>query len=272
MTRLGRKVSDTQSFLQKRIKDQLQVGLILGSGLGDLANEITEGISIPYRDIPHFPTSTVTGHAGCLVIGNLSGRKVIAMQGRFHYYEGYSLEEVTYPVRVMQRLGIEALVVTNAAGGINRSFHPGDLMLITDHINVMGHNPLRGENTDAGPRFPDMTGAYHPKYLNLARGVSQRLGITLREGVYAGVPGPSYETPAEVKFLEIIGADAVGMSTVPEVIVGNHGGLKVLGISCITNMASGVLHGKLNHKEVIETADRSKGQFSNLIKGILEEM
>ncbi|MHB1126826.1 MAG: purine-nucleoside phosphorylase [Bacillota bacterium] len=273
MTRLGRKLSDTTSFLQKRIMDQIQVGVILGSGLGELAEEITEGISIPYKDIPHFPVSTVSGHMGHLVIGYLSGQKVMAMRGRFHYYEGYSLEEVTYPVRVMQRLGIKVLVVTNAAGGINDLFHPGDLMLINDHINLIGHNPLRGENQkEAGPRFPDMSEAYHRGYRELARDVSQRLGIPLHEGVYAGVTGPSYETPAEIRYLRIIGADAVGMSTVPEVIVGNHGGQKVLGISCITNMASGVLHGKLNHREVIETADRSKDKFIGLIKGILGEM
>lgn len=250
-----------------------RIGLILGSGLGGLAEEIADPCIVPYEKIPHFPLSTVAGHAGQLVCGMLEGAAVIACQGRFHYYEGYSLKEVTYPVRIMQKMGIEVLIVTNAAGGINTSFKPGDLMLINDHINLMGDNPLRGQNhEELGPRFPDMSEAYSKELRVLAKAVAQDLNIELKEGVYAGLMGPSYETPAEIRFLRNIGADAVGMSTVPEVIVANHGGMKVLGISCITNMAAGVLDKPLNHAEVVETAEKAKQNFSKLIKTILKAL
>lgn len=249
------------------------IGLILGSGLGILADQIEDKISIPYEDIPHFPVSTVEGHVGQLVIGSLSGKSVIAMQGRFHYYEGYDISQVTYPVRIMKMLGVEKLVVTNAAGGINVNFEAGDLMLITDHINLTGTNPLVGKNiSELGPRFPDMSEAYSKELRKIAFNVATKLKIVLEEGVYAGLMGPSYETPAEIRYLRIIGADAVGMSTVPEVIIANHCGLKVLGISCITNMAAGVLDTKLSHDEVMETAEKVKEQFIGLVKGIFDQL
>jgi purine-nucleoside phosphorylase len=249
------------------------VGLILGSGLGMMAEQIEDSVIIPYGEIPHFPVSTVAGHAGQLVAGYLGGRPVVAMQGRFHYYEGYSMSQVTYPVRVMKMLGVDKLIVTNAAGGVNTNFEAGDLMVITDHINLMGTNPLTGENiSELGPRFPDMSEAYGKELRKLAFSVAMKKQIVLQEGVYAAVMGPSYETPAEIRYLRVIGADAVGMSTAPEVIVANHCGMKVLGISCITNMAAGVLEVKLSHEEVMETADRVKDQFIGLIMGILKQV
>jgi purine-nucleoside phosphorylase len=272
MQNLKRRLEDSIGVINQVKGDfQPRVGLILGSGLGSLAEEITAKIVVPYKDIPHFPVSTVEGHAGQLVFGMLGKAPVMACQGRFHYYEGYTLSEVTYSVRVMQQLGIKILIVTNAAGGINKSFKPGDLMLISDHINLMGDNPLRGKNNpEMGPRFPDMSEAYSQKLGLLAQSAAAELGINLQTGVYAGVFGPSYETPAEIRYLRTIGADAVGMSTVPEVIVANHGGMEVLGISCITNMAAGVLDRKLNHDEVIETAEKVRVKFSGLIKRILD--
>lgn len=270
---LKKKVSDTLQHIQEKTKYKPGIGLILGSGLGILAEEIEQPDIFSYKDIPNFPTSTVAGHKGQLVLGKLAGKQVICMQGRFHYYEGYSLEDVTYPVRVMQKLGVTKLVVTNAAGGINQNFEPGDLMLIEDHINLLGVNPLRGKNQESfGPRFPDMSEAYNRELKKLALETASSLGIKLQKGVYAGVFGPSYETPAEIRFLRIIGADAVGMSTVPEVIVANHGGIRVLGISCITNMAAGVLDKKLDHEEVMETAEKVKTKFIKLVKKIIENI
>jgi purine-nucleoside phosphorylase len=205
-----------------------------------------------------------------LIFGQLENKNVIACQGRFHYYEGYNLTEVTYPVRIMQALGVKTIICTNAAGGINQSFNPGDIMLIEDHINFIGQNPLRGKNEiELGPRFPDMTEAYAKDLRNLAIQASKEIGITLQKGVYAGFSGPSYETPAEIRFLKLIGVDAVGMSTVPEVIVANHAGIKILGLSCITNMASGILEEKLNHDEVVEIANKIQSDFIKLIKKIL---
>lgn len=269
---LSEKLQDTALYIQNQGVGEVEVGLILGSGLGELADEITNKVIIKYEDIPHFPTSTVVGHAGQLVYGELSGKKVLAMQGRFHFYEGYPMTTVTYPVRVMHALGVKSLVVTNAAGGANRNFAAGNLMLITDHINFMGTNPLVGPNDDElGPRFPDMTEAYSLEYRTLAKEVAKKLNIDLQEGVYMGFTGPTYETPAEVRMAQIVGADAVGMSTVPEVIVARHMGMKVLGISCITNLAAG-LQASLNHEEVVETTKRVRGEFKQLIKDTLEEM
>jgi purine-nucleoside phosphorylase len=266
-------VKKTIDFIKRNLTIKPQVGLVLGSGLGVLAEEITNPLTIPYEDIPDFPVSTVEGHAGQLVIGELAGVPVMTMQGRFHYYEGYTMQEITFPIRVMQGLGIKDLIVTNAAGGINLTFEPGTIMLITDHINLMGTNPLIGKNlSELGTRFPDMTQAYCPHLRSMAQKVAQNLNIKLREGVYAGLTGPSYETPAEIRYLRIIGADAVGMSTVPEVIVANHGGMKVLGISCITNMAAGVSGEKLNHEEVMATAHRVRENLRSLILGILKNM
>lgn len=269
---LSEKLQDTAVYIQNQGVGEVEVGLILGSGLGELADEITNKVIIKYEDIPHFPTSTVVGHAGQLVYGELSGKKVLAMQGRFHFYEGYPMTTVTYPVRVMHALGVKSLVVTNAAGGANPKFAAGNLMLITDHINFMGTNPLIGPNEeDLGPRFPDMTDAYSKEYRTLAKEAAKNLAIDLQEGVYMGFTGPTYETPAEVRMAQIVGADAVGMSTVPEVIVARHMGMKVLGISCITNLAAG-LQASLNHEEVVETTKRVRGEFKQLIKDTLVKM
>ncbi len=266
-------LQEAVDFIKKKIPVRPKIGVILGSGLGILAAEVEEPIRIYYSGIPNFPVSTVEGHEGQLVFGRLAGQQVVLMQGRFHFYEGYSMEQVALPVRVMFKLGVKLLIVTNAAGGINEEFRPGDLMIITDHINLMGTNPLIGRNyDDIGPRFPDLSEAYDRELVELAEHVAVREGIACRKGVYAALTGPSYETPAEIKYLRILGADAVGMSTVPEVIVANHAGLKVLGISCVTNMAAGVLPAKLSHREVIETAERVRDQFTRLVKGIIHEV
>ncbi|NSW89212.1 MAG: purine-nucleoside phosphorylase [Firmicutes bacterium] len=272
---LNRKINDTIKYIKEQagISSETgpEIGLILGSGLGVLAEAIEDMVVIPYINIPHFPVSTVEGHKGQLVLGELSGKPVICMQGRFHYYEGYSIYQVTYPVRVMQKLGISKLIVTNSAGGINIEFKPGDLMLIEDHINLMGVNPLIGENIESfGPRFPDMSEAYDRELGRKAEEAARSLSIELRKGIYAALTGPSYETPAEIRYLRIIGADAVGMSTVPEVIVANHGGINVLGISCITNMAAGVLGKPLNHRDVVDTANTVASKLVKLIKKIVE--
>lgn len=252
---------------------QPRIGLILGSGLGMLADEIEQADVIPYHEIPGFPTSTVEGHSGELVLGTLEGQPVITMKGRFHLYEGHGLDSVTFPIRVMKQLGVETILVTNAAGGINTEFGAGDLMLITDHLNLMYRNPLIGPNdNELGARFPDMSTAYDPQLRQLAKKVAQSQGIRLQEGVYAGVLGPSYETPAEIRMMRTIGADAVGMSTVPEVIVARHAGIKVVGISCISNMAAGILPQPLSHAEVMETAEKVKSTFIGLVKGLIREM
>lgn len=267
------KYREAAEFIKKRTHIEPTIGLILGSGLGEMAESVDKSVVIPYREIPHFPVSTVEGHKGQLVIGELTGKPVLAMQGRFHYYEGYSMEEITFPVRVMKLLGIEYLLVTNAAGGINREFRPGDLMLIVDHINLMGDNPLRGTNLDKmGPRFPDMSEAYDRKLIEIAKLCASRKQVTVKSGVYCGMQGPTYETPAEIRMVHAIGGDAVGMSTVPEVIVANHCGIKVLGISCITNMAAGILDKPLNHEEVVEVGKMVKDKFISLIKEIIKEI
>ncbi|WP_210609734.1 purine-nucleoside phosphorylase [Priestia flexa] len=261
------------TYIQGKTTIQPTIGLILGSGLGVLADEIQDAVKIPYNDIPEFPVSTVEGHAGQLVIGTIHDVPVIAMQGRFHFYEGYSLEKVTFPVRVMKELGIETIIVTNAAGGINESYNPGDLMLISDHINNFGTNPLIGPNdSELGVRFPDMSTAYCPKLRALAKDVASELNIAVQEGVYVGNTGPTYETPAEVRMLRVVGGDAVGMSTVPEVIVARHASLRVLGISCISNMAAGILDQPLHHDEVIETTEKVKKQFLALVKEIVKQI
>ncbi|EMF0067026.1 purine-nucleoside phosphorylase [Enterococcus hirae] len=269
MTQLSEMLQETTQFILEKGVKEIDFGLILGSGLGELAEEIEEAIVIPYDQIPFFPTSTVVGHAGQLVYGTLSGKKVLAMQGRFHFYEGHSIQTVTYPVRVMAALKAHSVIVTNASGGVNESFVPGDLMLITDHINFTGQNPLIGPNEDEiGPRFPDMSEAYTLTYREVAKEAASRLDLTLKEGVYMGYSGPTYETPAEIRMSRTMGADAVGMSTVPEVIVAAHSGLKVLGISCITNLAAG-MQANLNHEEVVETTQRVKQSFKALIKEVL---
>ncbi|MGX7328789.1 purine-nucleoside phosphorylase [Enterococcus bulliens] len=269
MTTFNERLTETTTFIKEAGVKEIDFGLILGSGLGELADEITDAIVIPYGDIPHFPVSTVVGHAGQLVYGELAGKKVLAMQGRFHFYEGHSMDVVTYPVRVMAALHAHSLIVTNACGGVNESFTPGDLMLITDQINFMGTNPLIGKNIDEmGPRFPDMSQAFDHEYRKVAKEIGEKSGLHLKEGVYMGFTGPTYETPAEIRFARTIGADAVGMSTVPEVIVAVHSGLRVLGVSCITNLAAG-MQKELNHEEVVETTERVKQEFKSLIKDTL---
>ncbi|EOT38897.1 purine-nucleoside phosphorylase [Enterococcus dispar] len=272
MTAILAQLKETTEFIKEQGVKDVEFGLILGSGLGELAEEIENPVVIPYNEIPHFPVSTVVGHAGQLVYGQLAGKKVLAMQGRFHYYEGNSMQAVTYPVRVMKELKAHSVIVTNACGGVNETFAPGDLMLITDHINFMSANPLIGPNEESmGPRFPDMSQAYTPEYMAVAKEVAKASGLHLKEGVYMGFSGPTYETPAEIRFARTIGADAVGMSTVPEVIVASHSGLKVLGISCITNLAAG-MQKNLNHAEVVETTERVKAEFKALVKETLAQL
>jgi purine-nucleoside phosphorylase len=262
-------------YIKGKSKVQPEIGLILGSGLSPLADEIEGADYIPYTDIPHFPHSGVPGHAGRLVIGQLQGKPVVVMQGRSHLYEGYTSQHITLPVRAMQVMGVKTLIVTNAAGGINPTFAAGDLMLIVDHINFVGmasHNPLRGSNLDEfGPRFPSMTQPYDSGLANLARQTAQQLNLTLREGVYVYLAGPSFETPAEIRFLKAIGADAVGMSTVPEAIVANHGGMRVLGFSSITNVAVQQLDSGMEttHQEVLETGKTIVPRLIQLLKGVL---
>jgi purine-nucleoside phosphorylase len=242
------------------------VAMVLGSGLGGVADSVSHPIEIAYADIPHFVGSTVEGHEGKLIGGGLGGIDALIMKGRVHYYEGYSLEEITFPVRVFSALGIRTLVLTNAAGGISKKLSAGDLMLITDHLNLMGDSPLRGPNDDRlGPRFPDMTNVYTPALLDLARQGAKELRTKLAEGVYAALPGPAYETPAEVRMLGTLGADAVGMSTVPEAMVARHGGLNLLAISCITNSAAGLVDKQIDHNEVIEVGARAGAKLAELL-------
>lgn len=249
---------------------QPEIGVILGSGLGDFVNNL-DTISISYGDIPGFQKSNVQGHAGKLVFAEFKGKKIVFMQGRYHFYEGHSMQTVTYPVKVMKKLGVKTLVVTNAAGAVNENFNPADLMIITDHINFLGTNPLIGANDDTlGTRFPDMSEVYKKDLVAKAEQCAKELGINIRKGVYVATTGPSYETPTEVKMLRLLGADAVGMSTVPEAIVANYCGIKVLGISCLTNYASGITDTPLTHKEVIEAADVAKENFQSLLAKILE--
>lgn len=263
-------VQEAAAFIASLTTEKPEVGLIMGSGLGILGDLITEAVTIPYSQIPHFPISTVEGHAGELLVGKLAGRSVVLMRGRFHMYEGYGAEQTSFPVRVMKAIGVTRLVVTNAAGGINTSFESGDLMLIADHINFTGKNPLIGPNdSEQGVRFPDMSEAYSKRLREVARETAASQGVALQEGVYLAVLGPSYETPAEIRMMRLLGADAVGMSTVPEVIVARHCGIEVLGISCITNMAAGILDQPLSHDEVMETAEQVKSQFLGLVSGLI---
>lgn len=260
-------------LIRSRIAEDVRVALVLGSGLGAFAGELEGAEAIPYAEIPGFARPTVEGHAGRLVVGRVGGVMVAAMQGRFHFYEGYKLEEVTFPVRVLALLGASSLVLTNAAGGLNNSFEQGSLVLISDHLNLMGTNPLLGPN-DArfGPRFPDMTDVYDREYQDAAIAESHEMGLELRRGIYAALSGPSYETPAEIRMLRLLGADAVGMSTVPEAIVARQMGLRVLGISCITNMAAGVLDRPINHEEVIETGERVRETFAELLRRVIPKL
>ncbi|CAM3566372.1 purine-nucleoside phosphorylase [Marinicrinis lubricantis] len=273
MDTLVMKVEEAGKYLRSQLGQVPEIGLILGSGLGVLSEQIEEAMTIPYHKIPHFPISTVQGHAGELVVGKLAGKHVFMMKGRFHLYEGYDVQTVTFPIRVMKFLGIRTLLVTNAAGGINTSFEPGDLMLIEDHINLTFRNPLIGPNDERmGSRFPDMSEAYSSRLRELALQAAQEQGISLKKGVYIGLLGPSYETPAEIRMMRGMGADAVGMSTVAEVIAARHAGLEVLGISCISNMASGILQQPLSHQEVMETTEKVKEKFIGLVLNVIPKL
>ncbi len=249
------------------------IAVVLGSGLGGFAEELKDSVAIPYADIPNFPRSTAIGHAGRLVIGKIGALTVAVMQGRVHQYEGYSSREAAFPVRVLGRLGVKSLVLTNAAGGINSAYSQGALVVLSDHINLQGNNPLNGPNDERfGPRFPGMSEAYSRCYRRLALDAARELGIDLKEGIYAALPGPSYETPAEIRFLRAIGADLVGMSTVPEVIVARHMGIDVLAISCVTNMAAGMSEGEIHHEEVLQTGERMRGTLLALLSAILPKL
>jgi purine-nucleoside phosphorylase len=260
-------------FLRSRAELDVRVALVLGSGLGAFADQLEDAEPVPYQEIPGFARPTVEGHAGRLVLGRVGGVGVAAMQGRFHFYEGYTLEEVTFPIRVLSLLGAKSLVLTNAAGGLNNSYEQGSLILISDHLNLMGTNPLLGRNDERfGPRFPDMSDVYDREYQETAISESREMGLELRRGVYAALTGPSYETPAEIRMLRLLGADAVGMSTVPEAIVARQMGVRVLGLSCITNMAAGVLDKPINHEEVIETGERVRETFADLLRRVIPKL
>ena len=267
---LETKIRAAADYILSRIDTRPTVGMVLGSGLGDFADTLEDAVSIPFSQIPNFPTPTVPGHTGALVFGKKQGRDVVVLQGRIHYYEGLPLQELTLPIRVLAALGIETLVLTNACGGVNLNFHPGDLMLIADHINFSGANPLIGANLDSfGPRFPDCSDIYTASLRTAIKEKATEAGIALQEGVYAMYSGPNYETPAEIRMFRVLGSDVVGMSTVPEALVAAHCGIKVVGISCITNMAAGVLPQKLNHAEVIEVAALVHDKFQRLLDVVL---
>ena len=263
------KIQETANFLRSKMHTQPETAIILGTGLGSLVHEITDAYEISYKDIPNFPISTVEGHSGKLIFGKLGNKDIMAMQGRFHFYEGYSMQEVTFPVRVMRELGIKTLFVSNAAGGMNPDFSIGDLMIITDHINFFPEHPLRGKNIEYGPRFPDMSEAYSTELINKALQIAEEKGINVQQGIYIGTQGPTFETPAEYKMFHILGADAVGMSTVPEVIVANHCGIKVFGISVITDLG---VEGKIvevSHEEVQKAADAAQPKMTTIMRELI---
>lgn len=266
-------MQNTIEFIREKTNDfKPEIAIVLGSGLGELADEYCD-YAIPYNEIPDFIKSTVHGHKGRLVFAEIQGKKVLMMQGRNHFYEGHSMQEITYPIKVMKALGIKTLILTNAAGAVNEEYRPADLMLITDHINHMGSNPLIGPNDEKiGERFPDMTEVYKKSLIKIAEKCAKDLNIDIKKGVYWANSGPSYETPAEIKMIRKLGGDAVGMSTVPEAIVGNYCGLNILGISCITNAASSETSGKLSHEEVIEAANSAKLKFKSLILSVLQHL
>lgn len=263
------KIQETANFLRSKMHTQPETAIILGTGLGSLVHEITDAYEISYKDIPNFPISTVEGHSGKLIFGKLGNKDIMAMQGRFHFYEGYSMQEVTFPVRVMRELGIKTLFVSNAAGGMNPDFSIGDLMIITDHINFFPEHPLRGKNIEYGPRFPDMSEAYSKELISKALQIAEEKGINVQQGIYIGTQGPTFETPAEYKMFHILGADAVGMSTVPEVIVANHCGIKVFGISVITDLG---VEGKIvevSHEEVQKAADAAQPKMTTIMRELI---
>jgi len=264
-------ILESLKFIEAHTDLKPTVGIILGSGLGPFADTLQNAVRIPYSAIPHFAKSEAVGHANEMVIGTIADKTVVAMKGRFHYYEGFSLEQVTFPVRVMKALGVEKLIITNACGAVNTQFNPGDLMLITDHINLTAANPLMGPNNpELGTRFLDVSEVYNKSLRQTIKDVAQQQGISLREGVYAWWTGPTYETPAEIRMIRTLGADAVGMSTVPEALVAHHAQIKTVGISCLTNMACGILDQPLSHDEVIETAERVKATFLDLVTEVIK--
>jgi purine-nucleoside phosphorylase len=266
------KIEKAAEYIQKIKSAKPRIGIVLGSGLGVFVDQIEDKTIIPYDDIPHFRKTTVEGHAGCLILGKVKGVEVVVLQGRVHAYEGLPMEEVVFPVRLLAKLGIRILILTNAAGGVNLKYRPGDLVLISDHINLMGRNPLIGPNDNKmGPRFPDMSHAYNPELNLIIKDVSKSLGQTIQEGVYAGVLGPTYETPAEIKMIRILGGDMVGMSTVPETIAANHLGIKICGISCITNMGAGIQNQELKHEDIKHEAMKAMSYFTALLNGAIEK-
>jgi purine-nucleoside phosphorylase len=267
------RINKAADFIQNKISFQPEIGIILGTGLGSLAEHIENPIIIDYKDIPEFPVSTVVGHAGRLLLGTIEGKKVIAMQGRFHYYEGYTMQDITLPVRAMKKLGIKLLIASNACGGLNNAFSAGDIMVITDHINMMGSNPLIGANLEEfGPRFPDMSEVYHKEYIKQLQGIAQSLDIKLQEGVYCAISGPNYASKAELRMLIAIGADTIGMSTVPECMAARHSGIKVLGVSCITDMAIPDTMTSPTHEEIVKVAEGVKPRFVCLLKQFIKEV
>jgi len=273
LSSLRLQVEETVKFLQNKTSIQPQVGIILGTGLGALVNEMEVAVEISYKDIPNFPISTVEFHAGKLLFGRISEKPVVVMQGRFHYYEGFSMKQITFPVRVMKQLGVETLLISNACGGINPDFRPGDLMLITDHINLFGDNPLIGENDDYfGPRFPDMSEPYSRRLIHVAEKIAVKEKIELRKGVYAAMTGPSLETAAEYRFLRTIGADTVGMSTIPETIVAVHSSIEVLGISVITDACVPEELKPVNIKEIIQIAKNAEPKLTTIMKKVIEKL
>jgi purine-nucleoside phosphorylase len=267
------KILEASQYIQSKMKNKPKIGIVLGSGLGIYVDQIQNKIVIPYQEIPHFKRTSVEGHQGCLIMGEVHGVTVAALQGRLHAYEGYAMEEIVLPVRVLASLGIEYLFLTNASGGINNDYHPGDLVAIIDHINLSGRNPLQGPNiAELGPRFPDMTEPYDKELVHLLQAVASHHHVTLRSGVYCSVLGPSYETPAEIRMLRTIGADMVGMSTVPEVIAANHLGLKVAGVACITNYAAGIRQEKLSHADVKKVAEKAMVGFATILTETIGEL
>ncbi len=267
------KVKEAADAIRSRVRDVPQIGIVLGSGLGDFANSLGGAVTMPYGGLPHWPASRVIGHEGKLVVGATAGKTIAALAGRSHLYEGHEVGTVTFAIRALGLLGVKTLILTNAAGGVNIGFSQGALMVIDDHVNLTGHNPLVGENDDRfGPRFPDMTEVYSSRLRGIADRAGAAIGLPLSHGIYVALLGPSYETPAEIRYLRTIGADAVGMSTVPEAIAARHMRMDVLGISCITNMAAGVLPQPLDHAEVMETARRIRGQFIALLEGIIGQL
>lgn len=267
---LYERAQEAARLIRTRTSADVSVAIVLGSGLGAFAGDLAAPAEIPYNDIPGFARTTVEGHAGRLLIGKLNEVTVAAMQGRFHFYEGYSLEDVTFPIRVLKLLGVRTLVLTNAAGSLNVEFTPGSLMVISDHINLLGDNPLRGRNDERfGPRFPDLTSVYSPELQNIVIDAGNAMGLELRRGIYAALSGPSYETPAEIHMVRTLGADAVGMSTVPEAIVARHMGMNVVGISCITNLAAGVSNRPIDHSQVMAIGEGVRGTFTSLLKQVI---